>query len=122
MSETTATYSAPPHGVHDSGHLAHVMPVAVLLGVFAALIVLTVVTVAATWFELGTWSLLVALGIATVKGTLVALYFMHLRYDNPFHALLFVGGLAFLALFLGLTMLDTGQYQPDIQAVQERMP
>ncbi len=110
-------YSASLAG-HPLRALAHVMPVRVLVAVFAALILLTVCTVAAARFDLGSANLSVALGIATVKATLVALYFMHLRYDSPFHALVFVTALVFLALFLSLTMLDTVHYQPDIQSYE----
>ena len=85
-----------------------------LLGVFALLIGLTALTVAATWVNLGGWNLWIALGIATVKASLVALYFMHLRYDNRFYALIFVTALVFLALFLSLTLMDTLQYAPNI--------
>ena len=47
--------------------------------VFAALAVLTVVTVAVYFLELSTpMAITVALIIATVKGSLVACYFMHL--------------------------------------------
>jgi caa(3)-type oxidase subunit IV len=45
----------------------------------------------------------------------VALYFMHLRYDNPLYAVVFVLALMFLALLLSLTLLDTLQYQPDVE-------
>jgi cytochrome c oxidase subunit IV len=100
--------------------MAHVAPVSVLLAVFAALILLTGATVAATRLNLGAWNLHLALGIATVKAALVALYFMHLRYDRPLNALVFVLGLAMLALFLSLTLMDTQQYQPDIQSYQGR--
>ncbi len=98
--------------------IAHVMPASVLAAVFAVLIVLTGLTVAAAGVDLGPANLGVALAIATVKATLVALYFMHLRYDSPFHALVFVTALVFLALFLSLTMLDTIEYQPDIQSYE----
>ena len=54
------------------------------------------------------------MAIATVKASLVALYFMHLRYDNPFNGLILIAGLGILALFLGLVLLDTYQYQPDV--------
>ena len=101
--------------------MSHVMPVPILLGVFFALIVLTFATVAATWIDLGPWNLGLAMGIAMVKATLVAAYFMHLRYDNPFNALLFGAALLFLALFISLTMLDTLEYRPDID-FQETLP
>lgn len=94
---------------------AHVVPPQVLLMVFATLLLLTLATVAATWFDFGSAALVIALGIATVKAALVALYFMHLRYDNPFFAVVFLTALLFLALFLSLTLLDTLQYQPDVE-------
>ena len=59
------------------------VPLRVLLTVFVVLLLLTFMTVAATWFDFGGWALVIALGIATVKASLVALYFMHLRYDQP---------------------------------------
>lgn len=99
----------------DHSHGAHVVPLGVLAAVFVTLCLLTWLTVAATWVDLGEFNLWIAMGIATVKAALVALFFMHLRYDDPFNGLVFVTGLAFLALFLTLTLLDTGQYQSAIQ-------
>ena len=53
--------------------------VRVYLLVFAALAVLTVVTVGISYLHLPThWAILFALVVATVKGSLVACYFMHL--------------------------------------------
>ena len=126
MGETMEPTSAALNGLaadaaseHYRGAVSHVIPAGVLLGVFAALIALTVATVAVTWVDLGALNLFVALGIATVKAALVALYFMHLRYDSPFNALLFVAGLAFVALFLGFTLMDAIAYQPDIEMYRE---
>jgi cytochrome c oxidase subunit IV len=98
---------------------AHAVPLPVLTAVFAALLLLTLLTVAVTWYDLGSWNLIIALGIATAKAALVVLIFMHLRYDNPFYAVVFITALVFVTLFLGLTLLDTFQYQPDIQAWQQ---
>jgi cytochrome c oxidase subunit 4 len=56
---------------------------------------------------------------STAKAALVALYFMHLRYDRPLHALIFLIGLVMLTLFLALTMIDTLQYRPTIETWQE---
>jgi cytochrome c oxidase subunit 4 len=101
--------------------IAHVMPPKILLGVFAALIVLTAVTVVAATprFDFGSLNLWIAMGIATIKASLVALYFMHLRYDSPFNGLVLVTALLFLALFLGVTLLDVTGYQPDVQSFQQ---
>lgn len=101
-----------PHQVHA---LAHVMPVRILVGVFWGLVFLTLVTVAATFFPTGSLEIWISLGIATVKASLVAAYFMHLRYDNPLYAVLFAFGLLFVALFIGFALLDTHQYQPDLK-------
>lgn len=104
----------------EENRLAHVMPASLLLAVFGALMVLTALTVAVSYFDFGAVNLLVALGVATVKATLVALYFMHLRYDKPFNAVIFVIGIAFLGLFLMITMLDTIEYHPEVQAWEEK--
>ena len=90
---------------HDKP-LSHVMSPRMLLTVFTALVMLTVVTVVAAQFSFGTWEIWISLGIASVKATLVAAYFMHLRYDKSFNGVVFVSSLLFVALFLALTLMD----------------
>jgi len=58
------------------------------------------------------------MGIATVKASLVLLYFMHLRYDSPFNGFVFVVALAFVWLFLAFVMVDSVQYQPGINKMR----
>jgi cytochrome c oxidase subunit 4 len=108
QSETSAS--------HRHATIAHVAPLPVLAAVFAALMALTVLTVyaASSPIDFGTWSLWIAMGIAAVKGALVVLYFMHLRYDHPFNAIIFIVALLFVAVFISITLLDVVQYQPDI--------
>jgi cytochrome c oxidase subunit 3 len=63
----------------------------ILIAVWAALVVLTIVTVAVTYVPaelLGPLTLWVALGIAGLKASLVALYFMHLRWDRPLNGIM----------------------------------
>lgn len=86
-----------------------------LVGVFVALMVLTFLTVAATWIELGEFNVWLALLIAFVKAVYVALYFMHLRWDSPFNGLVLAASLAFVVLFIGITLMDSQQYQPVIR-------
>ena len=120
MSSTTLD-TAHATAQHDTGQaLGHVVPPSVLLATFGALIVLTLVTVMASTLGLGSWEIWVSLGIASIKGTLVAMYFMHLRYDKPFYALLAVFCLAFVMLLLGFTLLDSHAYQADIEAFTNR--
>ena len=105
---------------HDEHEIAHVMPLPVLLAVFAALMVLTFLTVAATWINLGWFNLPIAMGIATVKATLVALYFMHLRYDSPINGLALLTALFFVAVFILITLLDSIEYQPSVELYQDQ--
>lgn len=105
------TDTALPHESHapeaHEDHV-HIVPPRVLLATFGALLVLTVVTVAVTWFDFGSvGNLSIALGIAVVKAGLVALYFMHLRYDKPFHGFLLIVSLAFVALLAGTVLVDS---------------
>ena len=71
-------------------------------------------TVAATWLDMGGFNLWLALAIAVAKATLVALYFMHLRWDRPINTLFFVGSLVFIALFIGLALMDTQSYHEEL--------
>lgn len=93
---------------------AHIVLVRVLVTVWGALVILTGITVAATWFDFGSWSLWIAMGIATVKASLVAFYFMHLRWDRPFYGFIFLATMFFVLLFVGIVLVDTTSYQPDI--------
>lgn len=101
----------------------HVIPLSLLFSIFAALIVFTIATVVISKFHLGAWEVPIAMAIATTKAILVALYFMHLRYDNPFNAMIFCFSLFFVALFLGGTLIDVRAYQKDlIPVVQPAKP
>ena len=84
----------------------HVSPLKVYLGIFLALMVLTAVTIAVAYVDLGQFNKLVALGIASFKATLVVLYFMHVKYASRLTKLVVVSGFFFLAILLGLTMTD----------------
>lgn len=87
-------------------HLAHVTSPRTLVSVFAALVGLTLLTVAAAQISFGAWEVWVSLGIASVKAALVAIYFMHLRHDRPFNVIVFFSSLLFVVLFLALTLMD----------------
>ena len=82
--------------------------------VLAALLMLTAVTVAAAGvrFSSPAVNVVVALGIATLKASLVALFFMHLRHDRPMNALIFTVGLVMLATLMALTLIDVDTRLP----------
>lgn len=103
-----------PAAAQDTHHhgVPHVMPVSTLIATAAALLVLTWLT----WFvydqtDFGSFNTLIALGIAAIKATLVLLYFMHLRYDRPFNAIILIASLFFVALFLAFSVIDMQQNQ-----------
>jgi cytochrome c oxidase subunit IV len=104
--------------VAETGHegaTGHVSPLWQLAAVWAALAGLTVLTVAATHIDLGgSGNLWLAMIIATVKAALVALYFMHMRYERGIIALIFLGTLVFVMFMVSLTLIDTAAYRPDI--------
>ena len=98
----------------DHGHgLAHVATVKTLLATGLSLLFLTIVTVVSSKIDFGGASinLAIAMVIAVTKATLVVLFFMHLRYDRLFHSVVFVSALLAASLFIGFTLMDTGQYQ-----------
>ena len=94
--------------------VGHVVSFRVLATIWIALLALTVITVAVAGVPLGSFNLGVAMAIATVKATLVLLYFMHMRYDRPMNAIVFVTALLFVALFVSIALLDTHAYEPDL--------
>ncbi len=87
---------------HGKGHGG----VGAYLGVFATLMVLTLLTVWAAYQHLGIWNTPVALGIATTKAVLVALIFMHLKSSPKLTALVVGTSILFLAFLLFVTASD----------------
>ncbi len=94
----------------------HVSSPAQLIGVFVALLALTGLTVSAASWQLGDFDVWVSLGIAGLKATLVAAYYMHLRYDHPTNAVLLIFSVFVVVLFLGLTLSDTLRLAPELDA------
>ena len=101
-----------PHAhPHDHSHPhahGHVTPLPVYFAVFGMLMVLTAVTVIVAYFDFGAFNKVIALSIASFKATIVVLYFMHVKYASRLTQLFAVTGIFFLAILLGLTMIDYG--------------
>ncbi len=76
--------------------------------VFLGLISLTVITTAVAFVDLGAFSVVVALVIATCKMLLVALFFMHLRHSTQLTRVVVLGGMVWLGILLALTFADYG--------------
>ncbi len=103
----------------DLPPFCHPVATKLLFGVFVALIVLTILTVAfsAAAPALGVPSAFVfpiAMIFATVKAFLVCAFFMHMWWDKGFNVLAFLSSLLFVSLFIGMTLMDTDHYQETI--------
>ena len=115
------TQDSHAHGddAHEHHGIGHVVSPKILVATAAALLVLTVVTVAAAKIDfeqvdLRELNIFVALAIAVLKASLVCLFFMHLRWDRPFNAFVLVTSLALVGLFIWFAMTDTHEYQPEV--------
>jgi cytochrome c oxidase subunit 4 len=75
--------------------------------VWITLLILTAVTWWVSYINLGMGNVAVALLIASVKAALVALFFMHLRYENRLVWAFALLPLFFLALIIFGTLSDT---------------
>ncbi len=95
------------HSAHSHGH-SHEHSWKGYLYILLILLVLTVITVGASRINFGSpaANVVIALSIATVKASLVALFFMHLKDDKPINGLIFVSTLLFLGVFLGFCLVD----------------
>ena len=70
-----------------SGEHSHDDP-KIYVYVLLVLLVLTIITVGASYIDFGEGNVAIALFIATIKATVVALFFMHLRHDRPVNAII----------------------------------
>jgi cytochrome c oxidase subunit 4 len=94
---------AASHGTH---HQSHIVPKWIYFAVFIALIILTWVTALVSTVDLGRWNIFVALAIALIKASLVALFFMHVYYSTRLTKMIVASGLFWLILLLFITMAD----------------
>lgn len=107
---------SPQSSGHDSGHGSkdshgdhhghHIFPYSSCLKIFGLLMVLTAVTVGVAFIDLGKMNLIVALLVASIKATLVALYFMGLKFDKKENSVIFVTSFLFLVIFIILAGFD----------------
>jgi cytochrome c oxidase subunit IV len=113
---------------HEFAHPAtgdqvpHVLPLRAYLGVWGSLMGLTAITVAVSYFDFGTWNLLVSLLVASIKASLVAAIFMHLWFDKRFNAIVFLISAVFLVILIAFTMFDTRYRGMAEEVEQERVP
>jgi cytochrome c oxidase subunit IV len=84
----------------------HISPRTTYYGIFLALMVLTSITIAVAFINLGALNFPVAISIAIIKATLVILFFMHVKYSSRLTKLVLATGFFFLITLFVLTMTD----------------
>jgi cytochrome c oxidase subunit 4 len=84
----------------------HVVSWKVYVSVFLALCVLTVITVQVAGHDFGPFNLIVALGVAITKASLVVLYFMQARYSPKLTLVVIASSIAFFVILIFLTLTD----------------
>jgi cytochrome c oxidase subunit 4 len=89
----------------EKEHIAHASPMRYVV-CWLLLAIFTTLTYYLSSFELGEWSLIVAMLIACAKATVVALFFMHLWDHRGASRLVFVVSLVFLALLISIVLID----------------
>jgi cytochrome c oxidase subunit 4 len=83
-----------------------VVPIKIYVGVFLALIALTVTTVGVSKIDLGEYNFVAAMTIAVVKALLVVLFFMHVKQASAMTKLFVVAGFFWMAILFVFTLSD----------------
>jgi cytochrome c oxidase subunit 4 len=83
-----------------------IISVRTYLGVFVALMALTALTIITAHVDLGHGNLFAALAIAVIKASLVATYFMHLRYGTKMSRAILIAGVMGVLLMMILSIDD----------------
>jgi cytochrome c oxidase subunit 4 len=84
----------------------HIVSPKIYLAVGTALLVLTASTTAISYVDLGEFNAVVALAIACIKGTLVVLFFMHVKYSSKLTRLTVAAGFFTFLVLITMTMTD----------------
>ena len=93
----------------------HISPKSTYYAIFAALMVLTAITVFVAFINLGSFNFPVALAIAITKATLVILFFMHVKYSSRLTQVFVVAGFVWVGIMFAFTFADyaTREWTPN---------
>jgi cytochrome c oxidase subunit 4 len=84
----------------------HIVGYTTYVLVWITLMILTAVTVWVAGHDFGVFNIVVALAVASVKASIVALFFMHLKFEDKLTWIFALYPLFLLALLIGLTSSD----------------
>ncbi|MCP3943274.1 MAG: caa(3)-type oxidase subunit 4 [Desulfobacteraceae bacterium] len=86
----------------------HIFAYKTLFYVLLVLLILTSITVGISLVDMGKLNVWLALGIASVKASLVLMVFMHLKFEGRVLIISFLSTIFFLAIMIGFTFWDIG--------------
>ena len=90
----------------EKSYTSHYLEYRTLFFVFLLLLVFTGITVMVSYIDLWVFNAWVSLLIASVKGSLVLLFFMHMKYEGRVLVLSFLGTIFFLFIMISFIFWD----------------
>ena len=84
----------------------HIASIQTNVVVFIVLMVLLFITVGAAYMPLGRFHFATAMAVATAKGVLIVLYFMHVKYSHRLTAIICSASFLWLGIMIALTLTD----------------
>jgi cytochrome c oxidase subunit 4 len=85
---------------------SHFVATKTFVFVWIALLCLTGLTIKAAQMQMGEWSMVANIAIASIKASLVLWFFMHLKYERRLFKLLLFVPLITISIIIGLTFVD----------------
>ena len=99
---------------HEEEHHEHISSIPLLLGIYVILLFFTFVTVAVTMVDLGPFNVWIAILVAAIKVTIVALFYMHLKYENQYFGQILIVSIFFVTVMIGIILMDSRAYNVDV--------
>ena len=87
-------------------HTPHFFEYKTLVYTLLALFFLTGMTVAVSYIDLGKFNVWIALIIASIKGSFILIFFMHMKYEGKVLVYSFLGTIFFLGIMISFTFWD----------------
>ncbi len=92
---------------HSGSEENHITSYKTYISIWILLMILTAVTVFVSYVDVGIFNIVIAMSVASVKAAVVALYFMHLKFEDGITWAFALFPLGLLFLLIGMTILDT---------------
>jgi cytochrome c oxidase subunit 4 len=92
---------------HTHSEARHITGYKTYFIVWVLLMILTATTVYVSYLDFGTLNIVIAMVVASIKAVAVALFFMHLKFEDSITWLFALFPLVLLFLLIGMTILDT---------------